>query len=58
MANMEYNMRRVKYVPEARETGICMIMTRGNGISIYRKQEFTQDNVVILIEIVCNFFPR
>lgn len=44
---MEYNMWRVKYVLEGRETGICMIMTRGNGISIYRKQQFTEDNVEI-----------
>jgi len=31
----------------ARETGICIIMTRENDISIYRKQEFTEDNVEI-----------
>ncbi|EGI69435.1 hypothetical protein G5I_01725 [Acromyrmex echinatior] len=31
IANMEYNTRRVKYVPEAFvNTGICMIMTCGN----------------------------
>lgn len=27
-----------------------MIMTGGNSISIYRKQEFTEDNVEILTE--------
>lgn len=53
---MEYNTWRVKYVPEARETGICMIITRGNGISIYRKHEFTEDNVEIPeTEMPCNF---
>lgn len=44
---MEYNMWRMKYVPEARKTNICIIMTRGNGITINRKQEFTEDNVEI-----------
>lgn len=52
---MEYNTWRVKYVPEARETGICMIITRGNGISIYRKQEFTEDNVEIQTEMSGHF---
>lgn len=44
---MEYNMWRMKYVREVRETSICIIMTCGNGITINRKQEFTEDNVEI-----------